>query len=132
MVDFYCYNDMKGKPDANGQRPNLWRRWYDEQSRRVKAKHDSVLRILTKLTVWGDPYFHGLGGNGLEQIIIKTDVQWRIVGYRSEDLKEFTVVSVCYHKDRQYYPKDAEATAERIMNEIKEGTSERIPCEPPE
>lgn len=132
MVDFHCYDDGKGKPDADGVRPNLWKRWYDAQNRRVQAKHDSVLRILRSVTIWGNPYFHPLGNNGIHQIIIKTDVQWRVLGYRSKDLNEFTVVGVCNHKGNVYQPRDAQETAERIMSEILNGNAKRIACEPPE
>lgn len=132
MVAFYCYDDGKGTPDSDGKRPNLWDRWYAEQNSKVKARHDTVLRMLKSVTIWRDPFFHGLGGKGIEQILIHKDRQWRILGYRDAAMTEFTVVGICYHKDRNYTPRDAEKTANRIMSEILLGTSERLSCVPPE
>lgn len=132
MVAFYCYDDGRGTPDADGNRPNLWDRWYAQQSKRVKARHDTVLRMLNSVTIWQDPFFHSLGGKGIEQILVHADLQWRVLGYRNDDLTEFTVVGVCYHKDRNYMPRKAIETAERVMSEILDGTSERLPCVPPE
>ena len=132
MVAFYCYDDGKGRLDADGDRPNLWDRWYAAQNKQVRARHDTVLRMLASITIWQDPFFHGLGGKGIEQILIHKDRQWRILGYRNGSLTEFTVVGTCYHKDNRYYPQEAPRTAERIMNEILKGSAERIACEPPE
>lgn len=132
MVDFYCYDDGQGTPDANGRRPNLWERWYAEQNAATQGRHDTVLRMLRSITIWRDPFFHGLGGKGIEQILIHTkERQWRILGYRNATLTEFTALVTCHHKDRRYYPKDAERTAVRIMKEILAGTSVRLPCDPP-
>lgn len=132
MVDFYCYDDGDGTPDEAGQRSTLWDRWYAEQNKATKGRHDIVLRMLQSIPIWRDPFFHGLGGNGIEQILVHTkERQWRILGFRNETLTEFTVVATCYHKDQRYYPRDAQKTAERIMKEILNGTAKRIRCEPP-
>lgn len=123
MTDFYCYDD--------GKTPNLWKRWYDDQSDRVQARHDAVIRILKTLNPWRNPYFHPLGNKGIGQIILKTDVQWRVLGFHSADRTEFTVVYTCYHKGDVYTPRDAQMTAETRMNEILGDLTRRKPCVPP-
>lgn len=81
--------------------------------------------------VWRNPHFHPLGNKGVGQIIIDAGVQWRVLGFHSDDRTEFTVVLVCRHDGPKYYPADSKATAESRMIAIKNGSAMRLLCDPP-
>lgn len=122
---FYCY-------DTN-ENPNLWAAWYAAQSSKVRAKHDVVLEFLEQRlgSLWRLPHADLLG-DGLIEIRITGDVQWRVLGFFGPSKFDFTVVLVCYHKGRVYTPKSAIKTAKRIMAEIETDLRKRKRCVRPQ
>ena len=58
---------------------------------------------------------------GLGEIIIKTDVQWRLIGRYERSNETFTLTMICYHKERVYIPHDALEIAMERWKEMKNG-----------
>lgn len=95
---FRCYGESV---------PNAWAQWFEQRNRRDQAKHDSVFDILEQQQVWRGPHYKILKGPppAIAEIILRTDVAWRIFGYKSDEF-EFTVTGFGNHKDDIYKPKN--------------------------
>jgi hypothetical protein len=113
MVNWICY--------PSGDEPDMWTKWHSAQDDAVKGKHATAMRFLTA-GHWKEPHFKPLGGKakGLSEICIHSEVQWRLIGYRSEK-ETFTVLVICNHKNRVYDPKDAFKTAAKRWKLMKDG-----------
>ncbi len=111
---WFCY--------PTGDEPDLWAHWLARQSKRAQAKHAVVMRFLSD-GHWQSPHWRALVGayQGLGEIRIAADRQWRLIGRREEAENAFTLLMICYHKDKVYDPRDALETALRRWREIENG-----------
>lgn len=119
---YRCYDD--------GNKPNLWQRWYDSNPN-YQGKHDSVFRIIEHHDQWREPYTKILK-DGLVEVRITGDVQWRIFGFFSKTRREFIVVSTGYHKGQIYDPRNIIKKSIVIKNDIKSGIKKAISCGRPQ
>lgn len=119
MVTWYCY--------PTGDKPDLWEHWFGCQSRKVQAKHAVAMRFLSD-GYWKRPHYRDLAGQhqGLGEIKVSAEVEWRLIGRRDKKQDSFTVLVICFHKDKNYTPRDALDTALRRWGEIENKTFERI------
>jgi hypothetical protein len=115
MWRYWWYADPKG--------PCPWRAWYDGQNGAVRARHDAVFRFLESRPDWREPYAKKLDA-GLVEVIIKTNVQHRLIGFCWPKYRfEFVFVIACTHKGVVYNPKSALETAEQRMRELVGGST---------
>ena len=120
---YRCYDDRSV--------PNLWAKWHDGQSGRCKGTHSTVFDFIEQVEILGPPHTKKIkSGDGVVEVIIKAELQWRIFGFRTGNV--FTVVAIGYHKGRVYTPRDVLKTAKKRMNLIKSGKAEAKNCERPE
>lgn len=121
---FKCYDD--------GEEPNLWKAWFDGQSKRVKTKHDSVFDILETMErhQWRLPHVRHLEKGIYEVRLRGLDREWRILGYLESD-QVLVVVAIGYHKDDKWTPRGVIGSAVLIKQQIEDGTYETVDCERP-
>ena len=101
--EFRTYIDPKGN--------DVVRDWYDSQSKKVKAKFVSRLRMLATLpfSEWNETLHKALHreGAGLNEIRFKADnVQQRPLGFRSGP-REFTLLLCATEKSNRFIPANA-------------------------
>jgi hypothetical protein len=125
MWRYWWYADPKG--------PDPWRAWYDAQNASVQGRHDAVFRMLEARVNWTPPHAKKIGDD-LDEIILKTNVQHRLLGfYWPHSIRmAFTFLLPCTHKGRVYDPKDAFEIAERQIEELKSGRNWIRRCDRPE
>lgn len=117
---------------ANPVGPDPWRVWYDAQDEQVRGHHDNVFRFLESRPNWTRPHAKKLD-DGLVEIILKTRVQHRLLGFCWPGRRlEFIIVVPCTHKGNVYDPKDALQTAGKRMREIIAGSTWIKHCVRPE
>ncbi len=118
----FCYD--------TSETPNLWKVWYDGVDGRVRAAHDVAVDYLLQREQheWQKtPYFGPLvPKEGIYEIRIRGNVQWRLAGYFGPGQKEFTIVLACTHKQQIYDPPDAKETAVKRKKQIDKGERKRI------
>jgi hypothetical protein len=123
MWRYWWYADPKG--------PCPWRAWYDAQDASVKARHDDVFRFLESRPDWREPHAKKLD-DGLVEIIIKTKVQHRLLGFCwAGNRREFVFVLACTHKGVVYKPKNALGTAGKRKSELIAGSTWMKCCDRP-
>ena len=117
-MKWFCY--------PTGDEPDLWARWFAQQSKRAQAKHATVMRFLSD-GHWQRPHYRELTGKpqGLGEIRVSTEVEWRLIGRRDEAEDSFTLLIICHHKGKVYTPTNALDTALARWREIENGL-ERI------
>lgn len=128
---FFCYDD--------GEELDIWRRWFRCERKvtdKIRARHRVVLDRLRVTEFWRtEPdLVHGLPLDGVVELVVmvKRDLQWRIVGTYGGGQNVFTILGFVYHKGDKYYPKGEMAKIERRRDELKKGGfQKRRPCEPP-
>ena len=110
-----------------------WDRWYLERSEAVRAKFEEVFERLEDNANWflTGNYRPLKNRGGLGEVRFHQEVQWRFVGFFGLDHQEFTVTMICYHKEDDYWPRDALDTAERRMKEIRKSKVQRMRCARP-
>ncbi len=113
---FRCYCSPDGTDEI--------RSWHDGQSKKVRAKFLSRLRILARLPVeeWNENYYKKLHGicAGLGEIRFFADnVQHRPLGYRSGE-KEFTILFCATEKGGKFVPLSACEKALARKSELQE------------
>ena len=76
---------------------------------------------------WQRPHYRELTGKpqGLGEIRISAEVEWRLIGRRDEAEDSFTLLIICHHKGKAYTPTNALDTALARWREIENGL-ERI------
>ena len=121
---WHCYND--------GRAGDLWARWYHAQSDRTRGQHRQVFDALEDRKDWGLPLTKNLS-KGLIEVIVKSEVQWRIFGFYGPKgvRRAFTIVLIGNHMDKVYDPPDAIKQARKIMKDIENGKSTARPCTRP-
>lgn len=126
-MDLYTYRCY-----VEGQEPNLWQRWYS-QNPAFQGTHDSIFEILEQQDQWGQPYTKKLKNcDGLIEVCLNGNIQWRIFGFWGSKRKEFIVVAVGNHKQNVYTPRNILKTAKSIMNKIRAGNLGAKTCERPQ
>jgi hypothetical protein len=124
--EYRCYADAS---------PDPWRAWFDARNERDRAKHDSVFNILEQQprAGWRRPYAAKLSGKGPEiwEVIITTNVAWRIFGYFSGE-HEFTVTGIGNHKGDDYTPSNIIQKSRDRRSQIELGNLEAKSCVRPE
>ena len=82
---------------------------------------------------WQRPHYRELTGacQGLGEIRVSAEVEWRLIGRRDTAEDSFTVLIICRHKDRNYDPRDALETAMRRWHEIENGFERKERDGPP-
>jgi hypothetical protein len=120
---FYCYDD--------GEKEDLWARWYKSCDRKTKAAHDAYLEALEvrEAHEWTKPFARHLK-KGLFEIYVKSDVQWRLFGYFGRNHK-ITIVLIGYHKDKIYKPPNAIEKARALKAAIESGKARERRCDRP-
>jgi len=117
-----------------GGPPNAWEVWFSARSVRDRAKHDAVFDFLEQrlASQWTPPHAKKLRGEkpDLWEVIITTDVAWRIFGWFSAD-NEFTIAGIGNHKDEIYSPRDIIKTSRRRRLEIETGKLGTVDCARP-
>ncbi len=113
---FRCYRSPDGTDEI--------RSWYNGQSKKVKARFLSRLRILAQLPVeeWNENFYRRLHGNcaGLSEIKFFADnVQHRPLGYRSGKY-EFTILFCATEKGGKFVPLSACERALARKSELQE------------
>lgn len=121
---WYCYDD--------GGNKNLWASWYHAQSDRTRGQHRQVFEILEQLETWSRPLAKNLA-KGLVEIIIRSEVQWRIFGFYwpRKQRRSFTIVLIGNHKGKVYNPPDATKKARNRIRNIENGKSNVRRCNRP-
>lgn len=119
---YKCYDD--------GHMPNLWQRWYGENTA-YQGTHDGVFDIIEQQEAWINPYYTKALGSDLVEVRLSGTVQWRIFGFYGAKRRQFVVVTTGNHKENVYDPRDVKKTAIKIINAIKSGTKEAKDCERP-
>lgn len=120
MWTFRCYDD--------GGTPNLWQRWYDENSD-YQGSHDSIFEMLESRQNWGPPYTEFLDKeNRIVEVRLTGKVKHRILGFYGDVRNEFIVVATCFHKQDVYTPADIKDTAARRKREIAQKKTKAISC----
>lgn len=130
MWKFYCYHDGRPAPKAGAKLTNIWSDWYDAAGDEVQGKHDSTLEHLEQNLTWREPHADNLA-DGLVEIRIRGQVQWRVLGYYGPGKLEFTVVLICNHKGKTYSPADSLKTAAKRKKDIENGKAKADICERP-
>jgi hypothetical protein len=124
MWHYWWYGDPRGN--------DPWRLWYDDQDGSVRGRHDLVFKFLEERVLWTEPHAKKIGDD-LVEIILKTKVQHRLLGfYWPKGRLNFTFLLPCTHKGNVYNPKDAFSTAETRIEELKKGSNWIIRCVRPE
>lgn len=122
MWSFYCYDQR------------VIEEWLDlhKKSADFRGRHDTVFRMLKQQQKGTSVLIKSLGG-GLHEILIKCSVQYRLIGiYWPEQGNSFTVLMVCWHKEKRYYPKqNAIEICRARKSEVIDGKTEILRCEPP-
>ena len=100
---FRCYISPNGTDET--------RRWYDEQSKQVRAKFLQRLTTLAQLPFeeWREPLYKNLHGGcaGLGEIRFNANnVQQRPLGFRSGE-REFTILFCAIEKSNRFTPRNA-------------------------
>lgn len=114
---FHCYVSAAGADEI--------RKWHDQQSKQVRARFLSRLRILSQLPFleWNTNFYKDLHGDcdGLGEIRFKADkVQQRPLGFRSGE-NEFTILFCATEKEDRFVPLSACRTALNRKAEILDG-----------
>lgn len=122
LWSFKCYVD--------GQDPNLWQRWYDDNIE-YQGTHDAIFEIIEQQTAWTNTTYTKTLGDDLIEVRLNGPVKWRIFGFFGEKRREFVVVATGNHKQNVYVPKDVKKTAVKIIKAIKAGTGKTKDCERP-
>lgn len=124
MWTWYCYDD--GRP------VDLWTCWYHGQSDRTRGQHRQVFEILEQLKKWDKPLVKNLA-KGLVEIIVKSEVQWRIFGFYwpKGQRRSFTIVLIGNHKGKVYDPPDAIKQARIRKTAVKNGKVKVRHCDRP-
>jgi Phage derived protein Gp49-like (DUF891) len=125
-MEIYTYGCYDNADDIN-----LWHRWYRDNPN-YQGTHDSIFGILEQQPFWAPPHTKSLkNGNGLIEICLNGNVQWRIFGFWGTVRKQFIVVAIGYHKGRVYFPKDVIKTAKKRMKQIQADNRGAKNCERP-
>lgn len=125
---YRCYVD--------GRRPNLWQRWYDENPE-AQGKHDGRFMVLEQQDRWESPSpsWKPLSGDmkGLSEVRFegKDRRAWRVFGHTNQTAQIFTVLSIGFHKDRKYTPKNVMGLAKHRWKEIENDPKKAQECERP-
>jgi hypothetical protein len=124
MWQYWWYGDPNG--------PCPWRKWYDDQLSEVRARHDDVFRFLEQREQWRGAAHAKSLDDGLVEILLKTGVQHRLLGFywpRGKGIRlSFTFLLPCTHKGQVYNPKDALETAKKRMRELQNGSNRIRRC----
>ena len=120
---YRCYDD--------GKSSDLWRRWYQENPK-VRGAHNAAFEMLEQMEVWAPPNFKALGKDLYEVKFFGQDKrQWRVFGTIDLRNKEFIVLTIGYHKDRNYTPSNVMTKARERLYEIRENIGKAPACERP-
>ena len=104
------------------------RAWYDQASKKVRAKFQSRLKSLHTLPFdeWQLPLFRPLRRDlaGLGEIRFKgaDNVQYRSIGFRS-GVNEFTLLFCAKEKSNKFVPKNAGEIALARKREVENGST---------
>lgn len=70
-------------------------------------------------------------GDGLIEVKIKTNVEWRVFGFGGPKGRSFTVTGIGSHKMQIYYPKEVIPKSNRIRQELESGKAKAVICDRP-
>ena len=114
MWKFWWYNDPIGR--------DPWRNWYDSLDGAGQGRHDIVFDFLESRPKWSEPYSKKLTDeDDLVEIILKTKIQHRLMGFYWPERLNFTILLPCNHKGTVYDPPNAIETAKSRIKELKNG-----------
>ncbi len=113
---FRCYVSLDGTDEV--------RKWYDGETKKVRAKFFSRLRALAQLPLseWNEPLYKNLhgDGSGLGEIRFKAEnVQQRPIGFRSREA-EFTLLFCATEKSNRFRPRNTCEIAQSRKAEVVE------------
>lgn len=124
--NYRCYDD--------GDRTNLWQRWYDEHPQ-AQGAHDAAFELLEQMQVWQPPNFKYLRGKykGLGEVRFfgRDKLQWRVFGQLDQRSQRYLVLSIGYHKGKKYTPTNVMEKAKQRLSEVTNDTQKAVNCERP-
>lgn len=123
-MKWFCY--------PTGDEADLWACWFAQQSKRAQAKHATVMRFLSA-GHWKAPHYRDLVGEhqGLGEIKISAEVEWRLIGRRDQQEDSFTLLIICHHKGKVYTPTNALDTALARWRKVEIGLKRIERNDPP-
>lgn len=113
--------------DGKSDKDNLWHDWWSKDADgRAQGVHETRFKYLETraLKDWPPKWFKQLG-QGLIEIKIPSAHEWRLLGFTRND-HEFVFVSVCYHKERRYYPNQDAIERARAQMKIAQEQPARV------
>ncbi len=126
MLEYKCY--------ISRDKPNLWSKWYFQQSEEVQGKHDTAFEFLEQRKDWNLPHFNKLSGRGgIGEVRLSGKVAWRIMGFRNtvDGIQFFIVVDNGFHKDNNYNPRKPIDEAHKRIEAVKNDPRKAESCKRP-
>ncbi len=123
-MKWFCY--------PTGDEADLWAHWFAQQRKRAQARHATVMRFLSA-GHWKAPHYRDLVGEhqGLGEIKISAEVEWRLIGRRDQQEDSFTLLIICHHKGKVYTPTNALDTALARWRKVEIGLKRIERNDPP-